>query len=74
LPPPILSNVLIAPNKGSLVLTVQALALQPWILQESPDLNHWLDLVTNNATPSGIVLFTNTIGNATHEFYRVRSP
>ncbi|MBW8865647.1 MAG: hypothetical protein JF609_12155, partial [Verrucomicrobia bacterium] len=74
LPPPVFSNYQVSIGAGSLTLSAQALANQPWILQNSSNLLNWQDVATNYSTTGGLVQFTNTPGNAAQKFYRIRSP
>jgi len=74
LPPPVFSNYQVSISAGSLTLSAQALANQPWILQSSSNLVNWLDMATNDSTAGGLVQFTNATGSATQKFYRIRSP
>jgi len=74
LPPPVFSNYQVSVSAGSLTLSAQALANQPWILQSSSNLVNWLDMATNDSTAGGLVQFTNATGSATQKFYRIRSP
>lgn len=75
LPSPAFGPFQLSHGLTNLILSAQALANQPWILQSSTDLVTWLDVVSNFSSAGGVVLFTNNASPPpTQEFFRIRSP
>ena len=74
LPPPAFSSFQFGPGGTNLILSAQALANQPWILQRSTNLVTWLDVVSNVSSPGGVIQFTNGASlRSAQEFFRIRS-
>jgi len=58
----------------SLLLTAQAQASQPWVLESSTNLANWTVVTTNNADSSGLWQHSIPIGASLQNFFRLRSP
>ena len=75
LPPPLFSNLQFSIGATNLMLSAQALANLPWILQSSTDLVAWLDVATNYSSAGGLVQFTNSlVPPSPQKFFRIKSP
>ena len=74
LPPPVFGASQFV-GGSNLLLTAQAFANQPWILQGSADLLTWNNLSTNPAATNGLLQFSLPVDPlAPRQFYRLKSP
>ena len=59
----------------NLFITASAYPNQPWVLQESADLQIWASISTNLSDATGLLQLTHVFNSgATREFFRLKSP